>query len=190
MGRNYFFSIRQVNLIRNHYRTHTDKQLAHMCGRNEKAIKHFRRRHGLYKRLRQSPVVQPTKRIARGIRQKKGESPFRYVRLPSGAYITEQKQRWEEKHGPIASGHLLFCLSEDTLNTHPENWQLLTRSEWMRQIRQTNKRAAGMRQTWEKIHRLEANGIPHRYGWRTNIKPVTTHTPARPDVNRHTDFQF
>lgn len=42
-----------------------------------------------------------------------------------------QRIEWEKVNGPIPKGSILVCKSKDTLNEHPSNWEVITRSENM-----------------------------------------------------------
>lgn len=39
---------------------------------------------------------------------------------------------WEKVNGPVPKGHILACKTGDTLNEHPDNWELISRAENMR----------------------------------------------------------
>jgi hypothetical protein len=62
------------------------------------------------------------------IRAKKGDPPYKYIRVSLGKWVLLQRHNWEKVHGPIPKGHCLWCLG-DTLNCEPDNWELITRKE-------------------------------------------------------------
>lgn len=188
------FSIKELTEIENNYLIETDRQLATRLNRNPKSIKTFRGRNGLKKNNLSHPrKINKQLALPPGTtaiwRQRTGKL-HRYVRLTSGKWVAEHRLKWEQEHGPIPTGFVLQCLTSDTLNTDPKNWQLLTRSQQLRLNRQTPNRAAAMKATWGKIKTLEANGLKHRYGWKTRKRPVVSHTAGLPTINRHVDFQF
>ncbi|WP_372772163.1 HNH endonuclease signature motif containing protein [Mangrovibacterium sp.] len=43
---------------------------------------------------------------------------------------------WTEKHGPIPEGMLLVCKSGDTMNPHPDNWELMTPQDHLKKMRE------------------------------------------------------
>jgi hypothetical protein len=62
------------------------------------------------------------------IRHKKGDPPYKYIRVSLGKWVLLQRHNWELVNGPISTGHCLWCLG-DTLNCEPDNWELITRKE-------------------------------------------------------------
>jgi hypothetical protein len=62
------------------------------------------------------------------IRHKKGDPPYKYIRISIGNWQLLQRYNWEQVHGPIPDGYCLWCLG-DTLDCDPDNWELITRLE-------------------------------------------------------------
>jgi len=53
------------------------------------------------------------------------------IRIRKGKYIHKHRHEWEKVYGPIPKGLILVCKSDDTHDTHPDNWELITRAENM-----------------------------------------------------------
>lgn len=63
------------------------------------------------------------------IRQKKGERPYKFIRVSLGHWKLLQIVNWEKINRPVPKGHCLWCRNEDTMNCDPDNWELITRKE-------------------------------------------------------------
>lgn len=53
------------------------------------------------------------------------------IRISLGKYVHKHRHEWEKINGPIPEGMILVCKSEDKLNSHPDNWDMITRVENM-----------------------------------------------------------
>lgn len=62
------------------------------------------------------------------IRAKKGDPPYKYIRISLGKWVLLQRHKWEKVNGKIPDGYCLWCLG-DTMNCEPDNWELITRKE-------------------------------------------------------------
>lgn len=53
------------------------------------------------------------------------------IRISKGKYVHKHRHEWEKVYGPIPEGLILVCRTENKLNSHPDNWELITRVENM-----------------------------------------------------------
>lgn len=53
------------------------------------------------------------------------------IRIRKGKYVHKHRLEWEKVNGKIPEGLILVCKSENKLNSHPDNWELITRVENM-----------------------------------------------------------
>lgn len=51
------------------------------------------------------------------------------IRIKKGKYILKHIHEWEKVNGKIPKGHCLWCLDGNKLNTNPDNWECITRTE-------------------------------------------------------------
>lgn len=52
---------------------------------------------------------------------------YNRVRDSNGRRVQAQRYEWEKMYGPIKSGFVLRCRSENTLDASPANWALMSR---------------------------------------------------------------
>src|SRR5690606_32199751 len=62
------------------------------------------------------------------IRETKGR-PYKHIRISLGRWVHLHKHLWEQKNGPVPNGHCLWAKDGNSLNTDPDNWELITRKE-------------------------------------------------------------
>jgi hypothetical protein len=67
----------------------------------------------------------------RSIRNDKNGRRYVFVKRTHGKWVEEQKLNWQAKHGKIPEGMILACKTADTLNTHPDNWELISRANFI-----------------------------------------------------------
>jgi hypothetical protein len=53
------------------------------------------------------------------------------IRVRKGKYVHKHRHEWEKVNGTIPEGLILVCKTENKLNSHPDNWELITRVENM-----------------------------------------------------------
>ena len=53
------------------------------------------------------------------------------IRISKGKYVHKHRNEWEKVYGNIPDGLILVCKSNNKLNSHPNNWELITRVENM-----------------------------------------------------------
>lgn len=53
------------------------------------------------------------------------------IRISKGKYVHKHRLEWEKVNGTIPEGLILVCKSHNKLNSHPDNWELITRVENM-----------------------------------------------------------
>jgi hypothetical protein len=53
------------------------------------------------------------------------------IRIRKGKYVHKHRHEWEKVNGLIPEGLILVCRTENKLNSHPDNWELITRVENM-----------------------------------------------------------
>jgi len=53
------------------------------------------------------------------------------IRISKGKYVHKHRHEWEKVNGPIPEGLILVCRTENKLNSHPDNWELISRVENM-----------------------------------------------------------
>lgn len=63
------------------------------------------------------------------IRQESGGQKYMYIRIAKAEWIPLQHYTWQRENGPIPDGMLLTCKDGNTLNTHPDNWEPITRAD-------------------------------------------------------------
>ena len=66
------------------------------------------------------------------IRKSKDGRTYKFVRISLNRWELLHKVEWEKLHGPVPKGMLLSAIDGDSLNTDPENWTPITRTENMR----------------------------------------------------------
>jgi transcriptional regulator with XRE-family HTH domain len=62
----------------------------------------------------------------------RGGSPYYYIRISLGKWKPLHQHKWEEKNGPVPKGMCLWFIDQNTLNTDPDNLELITRAENMK----------------------------------------------------------
>jgi len=53
------------------------------------------------------------------------------IRITLGKYVHKHRHEWEKVNGQIPNGLILVCKTDNKLNSHPDNWELITRAENM-----------------------------------------------------------
>jgi len=53
------------------------------------------------------------------------------IRISKGKYVYKHRYEWEKVNGSIPKDLILVCKTDNKLNCHPDNWQLITRVENM-----------------------------------------------------------
>lgn len=81
--------------------------------------------------------------------KKRGAPPYMWIRITEGKWQQYQHYLWEKKNGPVAENHILACKDGDTLNPHPDNWEVITRAEHARRNRNQKKAAKTMKAIFE-----------------------------------------
>lgn len=67
------------------------------------------------------------------IRREKSGVLYAYIRLSKAKWDLLHKVNWIKKHGKYNTRtHCLWCLTDDTTNGDPNNWELITRKENLR----------------------------------------------------------
>lgn len=80
--------------------------------------------------------------------KERGAPPYMWIRVDEGEWKQYQHYLWEEENGPIPDDKILVCKDGDTLNPHPDNWELITREENIRR----NSNPEKVSRTLRKIH--------------------------------------
>lgn len=63
------------------------------------------------------------------VRHSRSGNPYKYIRLSLAKWVLLHKHNWEKENGPVPPGHCLWAKDGDSLNTSPDNWELITRKE-------------------------------------------------------------
>ena len=53
------------------------------------------------------------------------------IRISLGKYVHKHRYEWEKVNGSIPKDLILVCKTDNKLNCHPDNWELITRVENM-----------------------------------------------------------
>ena len=211
------FSIKEAQYIQNNYLHQTDKQIARILNRNWRAIQNYRANHQLIKPLpvKKDPIPKPKSldlipslldptlnrvKLSTGLKIQPGAPLYRWwVILPTGEKKLEHYLRWEAQNGELPQHTFLMCLSDDVLNTHPDNWLPVTRSEFFRinaakgdNVKRCNKIQESIKDLWKRVKIMEANGLPPRTKYRSKQKMCNA-VPATPvirSINTTALFDF
>lgn len=79
---------------------------------------------------------------AETVRFDKRGKPYTFLRLSLSKWVHKHIWIWEQKHGKVPSGKILYCKDGNTLNCDPDNWEPVTRAESMARCRQSDEYAA------------------------------------------------
>ena len=86
--------------------------------------------------------------------QKNDKTSYMYIRLAKAKWVPYHRYQWEKKNGPIPEGMILRSRDGDTLNCHPDNWELISRAEHAYRNQNREKAAKTITKHWA------ANGHP------------------------------
>lgn len=116
------------------------------------------------------------------IRQKKGDPPYKFIRLAESKWVLLHRHLWEQANGPIPKGHVLRFINGNTMDCELSNLMLVPMSENMRLNANYYKTSESMKAHWDKVRRYESLGMPMNFTkHRTKRKPpkkkvVAVHT--------------
>lgn len=99
---------------------------------------------------------------ALSIRQDKSGINYMYIRVEKSKWELYHRYRWERHNSPIPDDHILRSINGDSLNCHPDNWELITRAEHAVRNQNREKASETMRKYW-KTHDHPAKNLADNY---------------------------
>lgn len=184
------YNDRELEFIRQNYQTMSYREIGDALGRSGDSVKHVTTdRLHLKRTAEQSKIIR--NRCSKGTRFNPGNQPhntksdfkislrtengitYQFIRIELAKWIPLQIFNWQKINGPIPEGKILRCISGDTMDVAPENWEPIDRVEHL------------IRNSHGRIH-LEDNYIAELLSRKNKIiKPVILQIPELIELKRN-----
>jgi hypothetical protein len=104
------------------------------------------------------------------LRQKKGDPPYKYIRVSKGKWELLHRYIWKQANGPIDKGYIITFKDGDSLNCDLSNLEMISMKENVLRNSNREKASESMKRAWAKAKAYDKYGLRHNYklrtGWR------------------------